>query len=458
LNAKAFFLEKIVTATGTAVTTGAITSSHWSGAIATFKSAPVSTLALGGSAAVNYTLGSLTGSVAIISPANLTITANNRSKTYEQLLNFGSGATQFTSNGLRNGESIDSVTLTCAGGAASAAASTYPITPSAATGGTFSAGNYAITYSAGLLTVNALATTTTLSSSGSSTLYGEAVTLTATMSPNPDGGSVQFYDNSVALGTPVPLSGGQAQRVTSSLTTGSHSITAVYSGSTNFGGSAATAISQVVSKALATITTPPSASAITFGQTLASSTLSGGVASVPGSFTFTAPATAPNAGTAPQSVTFTPSDAANYQNAATSVDVTVNPALTNFATWAADPAQGLTAGVNNLPDDDPDHDGFSNLLEFALGGAPMISSQAIRPQLESTGGIWSFSYDRNVLSKSSTTQIVEYGSNLTGWTPLPVPATSAGAVVITPGASTDHVKVSIPSLGANGFVRLKVSQ
>ncbi|PAW64012.1 MAG: hypothetical protein B9S38_16810 [Verrucomicrobiia bacterium Tous-C4TDCM] len=534
-NAKAFFLEKIVTATGTAVTTGAITSSHWSGAIATFKSAPVSTLALGGSAAVNYTLGSLTGSVAIISPANLTITANNRSKTYEQLLNFGSGATQFTSNGLRNGESIDSVTLTCAGGAASAAASTYPITPSAATGGTFSAGNYAITYSAGLLTVNALATTTTLSSSGSSTLYGEAVTLTATMSPNPDGGSVQFYDNSVALGTPVPLSGGQAQRVTSSLTTGSHSITAVYSGSTNFGGSAATAISQVVSKALATITTPPSASAITFGQTLASSTLSGGVgsvpgsftftapatapsagtashgvtftpsdaanyqtattsvdvavdkalatittapiaaaitfgqtlasstlsggvASVPGSFTFTAPATAPNAGTASHSVTFTPSDAANYQNAATSVDVTVNPALTNFATWAADPAQGLTAGVNNLPDDDPDHDGFSNLLEFALGGAPMISSQAIRPQLESTGGIWSFSYDRNVLSKSSTTQIVEYGSNLTGWTPLPVPATSAGAVVITPGASTDHVKVSIPSLGANGFVRLKVSQ
>ena len=535
LNAKAFFLEKIVSATATAVTSATTTSSHWSGAIATFKSAPVSTLALGGTAAANYTLGSLTGSVANISPADLTLTASNRSKTYGQLLDFGGGATQFTSNGLRNGEGIGSVTLTCAGGAASAPASTYPITPSAATGGTFSAGNYAITYSAGVLTVNAITTATTLSPSGSSTSYGEAVTLTASVSPTPDGGSVQFYDNSVALGTPVPLTGGQAQWMSSSLTAGSHSITAVYSGSTNFDGSASTAISQVVSKALATITTapsataitfgqalasstlsggvasvpgsftftapttapsagtaahsvsftpsdatnyqtattsaavtvdkalatittPPSATAITFGQTIASSTLSGGVASVPGSFTFTAPATAPAAGTAAHGVTFAPGDAANYQNATASVEVTVNPAQANFATWAADPAQGLTAGVNDLPDDDPDRDGFSNLLEFALGGEPMVSSQAIRPKLERNGGIWSFSYERSLLSKPSTTQIVEYGSELTGWTPLPVPATSAGAVTITPGPSSDHVEVSIPALGANGFVRLKVSQ
>jgi hypothetical protein len=221
---------------------------------------------------------------------------------------------------------------------------------------------------------------------------------------------------------------------------------------------ATASVDVAVDKALATITTAPSATAITFGQALASSTLSGGTASVPGSFTFTAPATAPAAGTAAHSVTFAPGDAANYQNATASVEVTVNPAQANFATWAADPAQGLTAGVNDLPDDDPDRDGFSNLLEFALGGEPMVSSQAIRPKLERNGGIWSFSYDRSLLSKPSTTQIVEYGSELTGWTPLPVPATSAGAVTITPGPSSDHVEVSIPALGANGFVRLKVSQ
>ncbi|MEY2851955.1 MAG: hypothetical protein RL549_654, partial [Verrucomicrobiota bacterium] len=73
----------------------------------------------------------------------------------------------------------------------------------------------------------------------------------------------------------------------------------------------------------------PTASAITYGQTLAASTLSGGQAKlgtdvVPGSFAFTTPTTAPNAGTASQGVTFTPTDTTNYNPATTTVSVTVN--------------------------------------------------------------------------------------------------------------------------------------
>ncbi len=102
---------------------------------------------------------------------------------------------------------------------------------------------------------------------------------------------------------------------------------------------------------------------------------------MPGTFAFTAPAIVPPVGTASHSVTFTPADTANYQTATTSVSVTVNAAQTAFETWAADPAQGLTAGVDDGPLDDPDRDGFSNLLEFVLGGEPMASSQAIRPKL-----------------------------------------------------------------------------
>jgi fibronectin-binding autotransporter adhesin len=79
-----------------------------------------------------------------------------------------------------------------------------------------------------------------------------------------------------------------------------------------------------VSKGTPTITTPPSASAITYGQALSSSTLSGGSASVAGTFTFTSPSTKPSAGTASQGVTFTPTDNANYNTASTSVSVTVN--------------------------------------------------------------------------------------------------------------------------------------
>ena len=81
-------------------------------------------------------------------------------------MTFSSGSTQFTSSGLENGETIGSVTLavTNNGGAATAAAGgSYTITASAATGGTFTASNYNITYDTGTLTVNAAALTITAS-------------------------------------------------------------------------------------------------------------------------------------------------------------------------------------------------------------------------------------------------------------------------------------------------------
>lgn len=213
-----------------------------------------------------------------------------------------------------------------------------------------------------------------------------------------------------------------------------------------------------ITPAPTTIVTPPAAGTITFGQTLASSTLSGGAGSVPGTFAFTTPSTAPPAGTAPHGVTFTPDEATNYQSASVNVSVTVHPAPTAFETWAADPARGLTAGLNDDPADDPDHDGFANLMEFVLGGEPMVSSQAIRPVLSLSGGLAVFSYHRSHLSKSSVTQIVEYGSSLAGWTPLTVPAESTATVTITPGATSDRIEVTLPPLGPSIFVRLKASE
>jgi len=71
------------------------------------------------------------------------------------------------------------------------------------------------------------------------------------------------------------------------------------------------------------VTAWPTATAITFGQTLAASTLSGGTSTPAGTFAFTAPATAPNTGTAAQGVAFTPTDSANYNTASGTVSVTV---------------------------------------------------------------------------------------------------------------------------------------
>ena len=129
-----------------------------------------------------------------------------------------------------------------------------------------------------------------------------------------------------------------------------------------------------------------------------------------------------------------------------------------FEAWAADPAQGLTPGVNNGPLDDPNHDGICNLMAFVLGGAPMSSSLTALPKLTHSGNTWTFEYDRSQRSLPVTTQVVEYGNDLIGWTPITIPATTAGSVTITPGSVSDHVAVTISFLGAKCFARLKVTQ
>jgi hypothetical protein len=89
--------------------------------------------------------------------------------------------------------------------------------------------------------VNKAATTTTLTSSLNPSNVGQSVTFTASVSPQLTGtvkGNVTFYDGSTALLT-VALSGGVAKFTTSTLTSGSHNITATYNGSASFTGSSA---------------------------------------------------------------------------------------------------------------------------------------------------------------------------------------------------------------------------
>ncbi len=85
--------------------------------------------------------------------------------------------------------------------------------------------------------------------------------------------------------------------------------------------------SYAVPPATPTITVPPTASPITFGQTLASSGLSGGMASTEGGFAFTTSGLTPAAGTTNVAVTFTPADTNDYTTATATVVVAVNQAL-----------------------------------------------------------------------------------------------------------------------------------
>jgi streptogramin lyase len=93
--------------------------------------------------------------------------------------------------------------------------------------------------------VNPLATTTGLASNDNPSASGDLVTFTATVLPSAATGTVTFYDGGTSLGTGT-LSGGIATLATSSLSVGSHSITAVYGSDTNDLGSTSSVLTQVV--------------------------------------------------------------------------------------------------------------------------------------------------------------------------------------------------------------------
>ena len=107
--------------------------------------------------------------------------------------------------------------------------------------------------------------------------------------------------------------------------TSSYSVTFTPNDTANYN-TVTRSVSVTVNKATPTIIVAPTGTAMTYGQTLASSTLSGGSASVAGNFSWTTPSTAPAAGTSSYSVTFTPNDTANYNTVTRSVSVTVNKA------------------------------------------------------------------------------------------------------------------------------------
>jgi len=113
------------------------------------------------------------------------------------------------------------------------------------------------------------ATATTVMSSNASVPRGTSVTFTAqvtTGQPSPPAftGTVQFLSDAVSLGAPVGVSGaGQAQVSTSSLSGGTHTITAEYSGDSNFAASTGSTTQTVL---LIGTTTSVSSSSNTISQ------------------------------------------------------------------------------------------------------------------------------------------------------------------------------------------------
>ncbi|MFT3785298.1 MAG: Ig-like domain repeat protein [Tepidisphaeraceae bacterium] len=120
--------------------------------------------------------------------------------------------------------------------------------------------------------VNAAATTTTLTKSLASSVYGQVLTLAASVLAKAPGagvptGSVTFKNGATVLGT-VALASGKASLSVSNLSVGTASLTATYATTTNFAASASTTIAHAVNAAQTTTTLTKSVASSVYGQAL----------------------------------------------------------------------------------------------------------------------------------------------------------------------------------------------
>src|SRR6266446_9148656 len=132
-------------------------------------------------------------------------------------------------------------------------------------------------------TVNKVGDSTSVASSNNPSIFGSAVTFTATVKPATGSGTptgtVTFNDGATVLGAGT-LSGATATFTTSGLGAGVHSITAIYGGDANFASSTSPALMQTVSKAASSTSVVSSNSssnrgvAVTFTATVTSSAAS----------------------------------------------------------------------------------------------------------------------------------------------------------------------------------------
>jgi hypothetical protein len=192
-----------------------------------------------------------------------------------------------------------------AGGVASFATSTLALGPHTITAVYGGDPNHDGSSATVTLAVNPIPTTVALASSANPSVFGQAVTLTATVGATSAtaSGTVVFADGPTALGPgPIPVDGsGVATLVTSSLAVGVHNILATFTGGPQFTRSTSPFLAQTVTKGFATVT-------------LATST-PGAVVGASVTFTATLAAAPPGSGTPTGTVTLT--DSGNLLGTAT---------------------------------------------------------------------------------------------------------------------------------------------
>lgn len=225
-----------------------------------------------------------------------------------------------------------------------------------------------------------------------------------------------------------------------------------------------------VDKAASSVTTWPTASSITYGQTLASSTLSGGAATPAGTFAWTTPSTAPNAGTPSESVTFTPTDSTDYTTVVGSVTVTVDKATPSVTAWptasaitygqtlASSTLSGGTASTTGAfawttPSTAPGVGTPSEPVTFTpadtadynvVNGSVMVTVNKATPSVTSWPTASTITYGQTLSSSTLTGGAASTGGTFTWTSPSTTPGagTQSENVIFSPSDSTDYTTVT----------------
>ena len=228
-------------------------------------------------------------------------------------------------------------------------------------------------------TVNLPATATALASNVNPAAYGQTLSLVATVQPPASGsatGTVTFFDGSTSLGTST-VSNNLAQLTVPTLSVGSHTLTAQYSGDSKFAASTSAPVIETVNVSQTTTTVSPNINPSFFPQSVIFTAVVQGSAggSPTGTVTFFDGAT--SLGSASVSTNIAQLTLSNLSVGAHSItakyagDANFSASTSSAITQTINPASTMTTVTSNLT---PSAFGqpvlFTAAVQPAFGGSP----------------------------------------------------------------------------------------